>query len=160
MRAKQKSRPQTCALAALLLLSGANVLADASSPPQWERSPIETVTRDMHPAGPTIRHEWRPSANATPIRIEIEGARSGALLVGQIRLQHQVHGPWAMAVTTPAGEITQTIALSTRDPTHVKASGYRWKVEVLKETTVTPQPGIATEAEPSLDLRITRLGKL
>ena len=150
----------TLPLALGLTFGSGAALADAATPDTHRNPPLEAITRDMHPSGPTIRHEWKHSTNATPIRIEIEGARSGALLIGQVRLQHQPDGVWAMVTTTPAGEITQTIALGTQHPTRVKASGYRWKVEVLKETTVTPQPGIATEAEPSLDLRITRLGKL
>jgi hypothetical protein len=143
----------TMLLASLLL--GASAHADIP-PPKTVSEPIETVSRELHPAGPTIRKEWRHTAAASPYRIEFEGARSGQLLWEQTRLQRLPDGQWVVAFNRPASPPRAPVPLDARHPTRLKVGNARWTIEILKESPIAPQAGIATEAEPSIDLRLTR----
>lgn len=126
--------------------------ADSSSP---SLPPPDSVTRDLHPSGPTVVRTWGGSAGTPPDRIELTHARSGRRLIGQARLLRQAAGQWfvqnsagvqqALRVDAPASSVS------------FEESGQRWRVRVLKQSEPVAKPGIATEDEPNLDLVLERL---
>lgn len=134
--------------------------ANAPSSPSADSSsaslpPPDSVTRDLHPSGPTVVRTWGGSAGTPPDRIELRHARSGRQLVGQARLQRQAAGQWF--VQNSAG-IQQTLRVDAPSSSvSFEESGQRWRVRVLKQSEPVAKPGIATEDEPNLDLVLERL---
>lgn len=117
--------------------------------------PPASVTRDLHPSGPTVVRTWRSSAEAQPDRIELTHARSGRRLVGQARLLRQSTGQWI--IQTTAGEQLPVSGNVTPSTVIFEESDQRWRVRVLKQNEPVIRPGIATEGEPNLDLMLERL---
>jgi len=125
---------------------------DASPTPGYLQD-TPTVVQERHPAGMTTRRESRHAPGQTPYRIELLGARSGRLVVGQVRLWRQADGRWTLESSNgerltvrEAGQGTPPIL-----PRFVEG-GVTWTVRVTGESVPVPRNGIATEAEPSLDL--------
>lgn len=117
--------------------------------------PPDSVTRDLHPSGPTVVRTWGGSAQTPPDRIELTHARSGRRLVGQARLLRQAAGQWI--VQNSAG-IQQALRVDAPSSSvSFEESGQRWRVRVLKQSEPVTRPGIATEGEPNLDLVLERL---
>jgi hypothetical protein len=111
---------------------------------------FETVTRTLHPAGPSVRHEWRFTANGPVQRIQLERARAGQIVLGQARLVRNPYGNWA--IVQGDGQVRP---LSTSGaPQTFSDSGNLWEVRVSAEEIPVQRPGIATEAEPALNLTL------
>ncbi|MFO6419737.1 hypothetical protein ACLBKS_06010 [Hylemonella sp. W303a] len=117
--------------------------------------PPDSVSRDLHPSGPTVVRTWGGSAQTPPDRIELTHARSGRRLVGQARLLRQGTGQWF--IQTSAGEQLPVTGNVTPSTVIIEESGQRWRVRVLKQIEPVTKPGIATEDEPNLDLLLERL---
>lgn len=138
----------------LLTSMTAGCAADNPQPARTSTPPLETVVREMHPAGPTTVRTWRNSADTPPYRLELQRARSGRLLVGQARLLNVPGGQWFIVNATglklplPAETPSATLAF--------EESGQRWLVRVLKRDMPVRTPGIAVEGEASLDLLLER----
>jgi hypothetical protein len=99
----------------------------------------EVITKEMHPAGPTIQTEWRKTPTQTPYRIQYEGIKSGHVLVGKARLIRNANGYWYAELSSK-----------------IKVAGQVWNIEVTHQETPVEQSGIATESEPSLNLLLFR----
>lgn len=111
---------------------------------------IETVTRTLHPAGPSVRHEWRLTATGPVQRIKLERARSGEWVLGQTRLMRDPNGVWAIVQADGQRRPLDTSGV----PQTFNDSGKNWRVRVSAEEVPVHRPGIATEAEPSLNLSL------
>ena len=117
----------------------------------------ETVTQELHPAGPTTRRELRSSQTEQPYRIQYERIRSGRVLVGFARLMHDKNGIWYVE---PSNK--KRLNLLGRDESKTKTlkkfteEHQVWRVCVTRQETSQSQPGVATESEPSLDLVLVR----
>jgi hypothetical protein len=141
----------------LVLLTSltAGCAADHRHPAKDTMPPLETVVRELHPAGPTVVRSWRSSADTPPYRIEIRGARSGRLLIGQMRLLNETGGYWF--IVNPTGLKLPLPADADAAAVVFEDSGQRWQVRVLKRVTPSTTPGIAMEGEATLDLRLDRM---
>lgn len=139
----------------LLASLTAGCAADHRRPVKDSMPPLETMVRELHPAGPTVVRSWRSSADTPPYRIEIRGARSGRLLIGQARLLYEPGGHWFIVNSTglklplPADADAAAVVF--------EESGQRWQVHVLKRVTPSATTGVAMEDEPTLDLRLDRM---
>ncbi|EGI78600.1 hypothetical protein [Hylemonella gracilis] len=134
--------------------------ASAPSGPSADSSsaslpPPDSVTRDLHPSGPTVVRTWGGSAGTPPDRIELTHARSGRRLIGQARLLRQAAGQWV--VQNSAGFQQALRVDAPTSSVSFEESGQRWRVRVLKQSEPVAKPGIATEDEPNLDLVLERL---
>jgi hypothetical protein len=146
-------------LLSLVLLMTVAACAAMPSPPKASPDDpgqvtggIETVQRILHPAGPTIRREWRQDQGSPVSRIQIANARSGQLLVGQTRLQRLPDGGWQ--ITTGAGHVLRLATGSGAGSQAFAEGGRNWTLRVEKETLPILRPGVSTEGEPALDLLI------
>ncbi len=138
----------------LLASMTAGCAADTSRPTHEATPPLETVVRELHPAGPTVVRAWRSGADAPPYRIEIQRARSGRLLIGQARLLNEPEGHWF--IVSSSGQKLPLPGDAQGSAVTFDASGQRWQVRVLKQDTPVMTPGIAVEGEATLDLLLER----
>jgi hypothetical protein len=119
---------------------------------------IETVTQELHPAGPTTRREWRRCQPDQPYRIQYENIRSGHVLVGKTRLIYDHSGIWYVELSNK-----KRLKLLGRNEKKTKTlktfneENQVWKVRVTRQVIPLSQQGVATESEPSLDLVLYRL---
>jgi hypothetical protein len=117
----------------------------------------ETVTQELHPAGPTTLREWRSGQMEQPYRIQYERIRSGHVLVGQARLIHDKSGIWYV-------ESSNKMRLNLLGRNEKKTKTFKsfteenqvWRVCVTRQEIPLTQQGVATESEPSLDLVLFR----
>lgn len=115
--------------------------------------PTPTIVQENHAAGPTTRREWRHTPEQTPYRIELLGARSGRLLVGQARLWRQANGTWS--IKSSGGQWVTVHGAGTdaaSEPHRFTEGAATWTMRVTRESLPVSQPGVAFEAEPTLDL--------
>ncbi|MDP1635874.1 MAG: hypothetical protein Q8L69_14485 [Gallionellaceae bacterium] len=120
----------------------------------------ETVTQELHPAGPTTRREWRSSQAEQPHRIQYERIRSGHVLVGKARLVRDKNGIWY--VESSCNKRIQLLGGNEEKTKTVKTFTEErqvWKVCVTRQDIPLTQPGVATESEPSLELVLVRQQK-
>ncbi len=115
---------------------------------------IETVERTMHPAGPTVRTEWRAQALAPVSRIRMVNARSGQVLLGQTRLQRVGDGGWQISTGNAAPWRLNT--QKSASPQTFVDGGQTWTLSVEQAHVPRVQPGLSTETEPALDLLLQR----
>jgi hypothetical protein len=117
----------------------------------------ETVTQELHPAGPTTRREWRKRQTEQPYRIQYERIRSGHVLVGQARLIHDKREVWYVELSNK-----KRLSLLGKNEKKTKilktfTEGKQvWRVCVTRQEIPLTQQGVATESEPSLDLVLFR----
>lgn len=109
---------------------------------------IATVTQAVHPAGPSVRREWRVTATGPVVRLELERARSGQWVIGQTRLIRNPDGAWSIVQADGQRQILDTSGT----PQTFSDAGKNWRVRVTAEEVPVERPGIATETEPSLNL--------
>jgi hypothetical protein len=140
----------------LFILSACTAPWASPSAPAVAPSPvvsgIETVQRILHPAGPTVRTEWRADERSAVSRIHIVNARSGQVLLGQTRLQRLNDGGWQISVGNAA-----PLRLNTptgTNPQRFVDGGQNWEISVEQQHVPRVQPGVSTETEPALDLRL------
>ena len=125
--------------------------------PQDAVNDKETITQELHPAGLTIRREWRSSQAEHPYRIQYESIRSGHVLVGQARLFHDTSGIWYVESSNK-----KRLDLLGRNESKTKTlktfteANQVWRIRVSRQEIPQTQPGVATESEPSLDLELLR----
>jgi hypothetical protein len=118
----------------------------------------ETVSQELHPAGPTTRRERRSSQTEQPYRIQYERIRSGHVLVGQARLIYGKNGIWYVESSNK-----KRLNLLGRNESKTKTfkkfteENQVWQVCVTRQEIPLIQQGVATESEPSLDLILFRL---
>lgn len=133
-----------CALAACTS-DNLSAAADAHDTP--------TVVREYHPSGPTTRREWRHAPGQQPYRIELDGVRSGRLVVGKARLWRQADGRWTIESSTGQRTTLRAPKMGTAPPPLLfEEGGVMWTVHVTGESVPAPQSGVAQEEEPSLSL--------
>jgi hypothetical protein len=138
----------------------------AASQPSWGQSETllqdeinnkETVTQELHPAGPTTRREWRSSQADLPYRIQYERIRSGHLLAGQARLFHDKSGIWYVESSNKKRlDLLGRNESETKTPKTFTEENQVWRIRVTRQEIPQTQPGVATESEPSLDMELLR----
>jgi len=117
----------------------------------------ETITQELHPAGPTTRREWRSGQTDQPYRVQYERIRSGHVLVGQARLIRDESGIWYVESSDK-----KRLNLLGRNESKTKTlktftdENQVWRVRVTRQEIPQTQQGVATETEPSLDLVLFR----
>lgn len=117
----------------------------------------ETVTRELHPAGPTTRREWRGSQSEQPYRIQYERIRSGHVLVGQARLILGKNGIWYVESSNKRRlKLLGRNGCKTKKLKKFTEEKQIWRVCVTRQEIPPTQQGVATEGEPSLDLVLVR----
>jgi hypothetical protein len=117
----------------------------------------ETVTQELHPAGPTTRREWRGSQTEQPYRIQYERIRSGHVLVGQARLIHDKNGIWYVESSNKKRlKLLGKKERKTKTLKRFTEQKQVWRICVTQQDIPVIQPGVATESEPSLDLVLVR----
>lgn len=117
----------------------------------------ETITQELHPAGPTTRREWRKSQTEQPYRIQYERIRSGHVLVGQARLDHDKSGTWYIESSNKKRlNLLGRNEKKTRTLKTFIEENQVWRVCVTRQEIPLIQQGVATESEPSLDLVLFR----
>ena len=120
----------------------------------------ECILFDYHPSGPTVVREWRLGNEETPYKREIQGARSGRLLMGGARLMLGADQSWIIQLSS--GSSVNLIEDSEPIPKTVHCvleGGYAWDIRVTKREVPTSMVGIATEGEMKLDLQLVRKQK-
>lgn len=138
-------------------LCTASMLAGSTPPSPTQRKGSEMVTQDLHPSGPIVRREWRVAPEAAPYRIVLEHALSGRMVVGAVRLVRASDGSWLLE---PAqGTTVLLLRPNEPPPTYCKTlreGGRIWSVRVTRVDVPKEEPGVALEAEPSLNLLLER----
>lgn len=117
----------------------------------------ETVTQELHPAGPSTRREWRGEQTEQPYRIQYERIRSGRVLVGQAKLIQGKNGVWY--VESSNKKRLKLLGKSESKTTTLKQFTEKkqvWRICVTGQEVPQIQPGVATESEPALDLVLVR----
>lgn len=117
----------------------------------------ETVTQELHPAGPTTRREWRGDQAEQPYRIQYDRIRSGQVLVGKARLIRGKNGAWY--VESSNKKRLKLLGKSESMTTTLKQFTEKklvWRICVTGQEVPQVQPGVATESEPALDLVLVR----
>ena len=113
----------------------------------------ETVTRELHPAGPTTRREWQSGQMEHPYKVQYERIRSGHVLVGKARLIRDQDGIWYVVLA----DNKRLMLLGRNEKKTVKFKTFTeakqvWRISVTQQEVPVTQRGVATESEPSLDL--------
>lgn len=113
--------------------------------------------RQFSPSGPRVTRQWRQADDAIPYKIEIDGAAAGRVLFGGMYLQRDAQGDWQ--AIGPNGNSTLLLKSTELVPKAVDGlneMGYRWRMTVTAKHIPVTRPGIATEDEPRLNVRLTR----
>lgn len=117
----------------------------------------ETVTQELHPAGPTTRREWRGDQAEQPYRIQYERIRSGQILVGQAKVVQRKNGSWYVETSSKKRvKLLGKSELKTRTLKKFTEKKQVWQICVTNQEIPQIQPGVATESEPALDLVLIR----
>lgn len=113
----------------------------------------------LSPSGPILKKVWMGINTAQPIRIEYFRIPSGRPIVGRVRILLQPNGCWV--VESSNGDAVPLLCLKDRvgrKVVFVTDGGQRWEITAVSVHEVpSEQPGIATEAEPSIDLVINSM---
>ena len=117
----------------------------------------ETVVRYDHPAGATIVHEYRRAPQDQPYRLRFEHALSGRVLVKGVRLVYTPQGQWMVQPSHGKPVVVLDVAAAVYGHKYrFVQGGQKWCVWVTHHDVPVVQPGIATEAEPSVDVELQR----
>lgn len=122
------------------------------------RGVTECVVTDDHPSGQRITREWHRGNEPIPYRVEIQGARSGTMLPGELRLIFiKARSTWV--IQRESGSQDELLRSGERMPKvlrGVRGGSFRWDITVSSATAPIEKPGVATEDEPKLNLRLVR----
>lgn len=106
-----------------------------------------------HPAGPATRNEWRSGGDGRIIQLEIKNAKSSQMLVEKLKLVYQNKVGWRIEDIN--GNVKLKINLTLIDnekPLDLKINNKIWVITLKNEVLPIIRHGIATEAEPSVDI--------
>lgn len=118
----------------------------------------ETVRRISRPAGSTTVHEFRHKPNNAPYRLRYEHAFSGPLAGRGLDLVFTQQGTWL--VRPARGKpfvLLDVAAVQYGQKFRFAHKGSVWTIRANGHAMPTVQEGIATEAEPSIDIELERL---
>lgn len=126
-------------------------------------SPIlleETEEITFHPAGPTIRKEWRERGNLSLSRVEVTRIRSGQVIFGNVTLLYHPTSGWSL-VNKSKNTILKITSrdISKKNPLLFDVEGQKWSLTVTREEVPIARAGISTEAEYALDIECVKLDK-
>jgi hypothetical protein len=106
-----------------------------------------------HPAGPATRNEWRSSSDERIIQLEIKNAKSGQMLVENLKLVYQNKVGWRIEDINGNVKLKINPALTHGGkPLDIKINNNIWQVTLKNEAMPIVRYGIATEAEPTVDI--------
>ena len=106
-----------------------------------------------HPAGPSIRNEWRSSSEGTIIQLEIKNAKSSQILVENLKLVYQNKVGWRIEDIN--GKVQLTInpkLINSENPIKLNINNQIWAITLSNEQLPMAIKGIATESEPRVDI--------
>lgn len=106
-----------------------------------------------HPAGPSIRNEWRSSSEGTIIQLEIKNAKSSQILVEKLKLVYQNKVGWR--IEDIDGNVKLKInpkSINSQKPIKLSINNQIWAIALTNEEIPIPIQGIATESEPRVDI--------
>ena len=115
------------------------------------------TTVHRHFSGAMVVRDWLRDAEPLPSQRVIEGARAGALLIGKASLRRNEKQQWV--VSLPGQD--PVLLLDPADtppskPVRIHETGHAWEITVLAVSVPRTTPGVATEDEIKLSLRIVR----
>ena len=115
------------------------------------------TTVHRHFSGAMVVRDWLRDAESLPSQRIIEGARAGALLIGKASLRRNEKQQWVVSLPGQDG----VLLLGPSDtppskPVRIHETGHAWEITVLAVSVPRTTPGVATEDEIKLTLRIVR----
>lgn len=119
----------------------------------------ECTSIENFPSGQRIFREWRRKSESLPYAKEIQGATSGTILIKTVRLVF-VKKSKLWVIQFSDGKIIDLLSVGEPNPKIVKGindAGHEWEITINNASYPKIIPGIATEDEPKLDLRLVRL---
>jgi hypothetical protein len=132
-----------------------NAPASTANPTSGEGIVFTSETL-YHPAGPATRNEWRTSKDGRIVQLEIKNAKSGQILVESTRIIYQQKMGWRIE------DIAENIKLkinpeliNSQKPIKLNINNQMWEITLSNENTPIAIKGIATEAEPRVDIFMT-----
>lgn len=139
----------------LLVFYCQNAPASTANPTSGEGIVFTSETL-YHPAGPATRNEWRTSKDGRIVQLEIKNAKSGQILVESTRIIYQQKMGWRIE------DIAENIKLkinpeliNSQKPIKLNINNQMWEITLSNENTPIAIKGIATEAEPRVDIFMT-----
>lgn len=115
------------------------------------------TTVHRHFSGAMVVRDWLRDAEPLPSQRVIEGARAGALLIGKASLRRNEKQQWV--VSLPGQDAVLLLGPSDTPPSkpvRIQETGHAWEITVLAVSVPRTTPGVATEDEIKLTLRIVR----
>ena len=106
-----------------------------------------------HPAGPATRNEWHLRSDGRIIQLEIKKAKSGQFLLEKLKLVHQNKVGWRIEDIN--GNVKLKInptSINSQKPLDLSINNQLWAITISKEEILLAIKGIATEAEPTVDI--------
>lgn|GEM_PF-4071189 len=106
-----------------------------------------------HLSGAVTRNEWRSGSDGKIIQLEIKNAKSSQMLVENLKLVYQnkvgwriedIHENVKLKINSKSINSQKSIKLSINNQT--------WAITLTNEEIPRPIQGIATEAEPRVDI--------
>jgi hypothetical protein len=106
-----------------------------------------------HPAGPATRNEWRSSIDGRIIQLEVKNAKSSQMLVEKLKLVYQPKVGWRIEDINGNVKLKINPALINGEkPLDIKINNNIWQITIKNEVMPIVRYGIATEAEPTVDI--------
>lgn len=106
-----------------------------------------------HPAGPATRNEWRSNSDGRIIQLEIKNAKSSQMLVEKLKLVYQNKVGWRIEDINGNVKLKINLSLINNEkPLDLKINNKIWVITLKNEVLPIIRYGIATEAEPSVDI--------
>lgn len=115
------------------------------------------TTVHRHFSGAMVVRDWLRDAESLPSQRIIEGARAGALLIGKASLRRNEKQQWV--VSLPGQDAVLLLGPSDTPPSkpvRIHETGHAWEITVMAVSVPRTTPGVATEDEIKLTLRIVR----
>jgi hypothetical protein len=115
------------------------------------------TTVHRHFSGAMVVRDWLRDAESLPSQRIIEGARAGALLIGKASLRRNEKQQWVVSLPGQDGVLLLDPAdTPPSKPVRIHETGHAWEITVMAVSVPRTTPGVATEDEIKLTLRIVR----
>lgn len=115
------------------------------------------TTIHRHFSGAMVVRDWLRDAESLPEQRVIEGARAGALLIGKASLRRNEKQQWV--ISQPGQDSVLLLDPADTPPSksvRILETGHAWEITVMAVSLPRTTPGVATEDEIKLTLRIVR----
>ena len=108
-----------------------------------------------HPAGPSIKSEWRSNNDGGIIQVEIKKAKSGQILLEKLKLVYQNKVGWRIEDINGNVKLKiNSTSINSENPLNLKINDQMWAITLSNEEIPKAIQGLATETEPRVDIFI------